>query len=152
MFVPEASFRLYSLPQKRKKQQQIMTWRTRGQIGRLPFVYTFAMALFIDCALYLKIRAALYSAPSMDFVKRTKQASLSQSQCPTPWPSTTHNPLETPVNHPPQVIRISKPNLHPSPTCVLASLFPLEEHLFTPLFIEGVSALSMRPLWMMKLG
>ncbi len=85
----------------------------------LPFVYTSASALFIDCALYLRSdRAALYSALSIDFVKQTQLPSLSLSQCLNPWPSTTPSPelLETqnPVSHPPQVIRISKPGPQPS--------------------------------------
>lgn len=37
-------------------------------------------------------RAAFFSAPSMDFVKQTELASLSLSQCLTPWPSSTFNP------------------------------------------------------------
>lgn len=111
MFVPEASLRLYSLPQKRKKKQRVMRRRKRRRKGMLPFVYTSALALFIDCALYLRSdRAALYSAPSIDFVKQIELPGLSLSQCLNPWPSTTPNPklldTQNPVSHPPQVIRI----------------------------------------------
>lgn len=84
--------------------------KRRRRKGLLPFVYTSAMAL---CSLPQN-QTELLCTPSMDFVK---QARLSLSQCLTPWPSTTHNPLERPVNHPPQVIRILNPpltDLHPS--------------------------------------
>lgn len=103
------------------KTKQRMKRRRRK--GLLPFVYTSAMAL---CSLPQN-QTELLCTPSMDFVKQTEQARLGLSQCLTPWPSTTHNPLERPVNHPPQVIRILNPpltDLHPS-------LFPYR-HLFTP--------------------
>lgn len=86
----------------------------------------------------------------MDFVKQTKQASLSLSPCLTPRPSTTAKHLL--INH----LRISKPNLNPSPpTCIL--LLSSTGHLFTPFvcfkMIQKVfSALLRRPLWTIKLG
>lgn len=54
----------------------------------------------------------------MNIVKQTELASLSLSQCLTPWLYFTCNPeifeTQTPVNHPPQVFTISKPKLYRS--------------------------------------
>lgn len=92
--------------------------RTRRK-GWFPFVYTL-----LWCCLWAVLftskqdRVALYSAPSMNIVKQTELASLSLSQCLTPWLYFTCNPeileTQTPVNHPPQVFTISKPNLYHS--------------------------------------
>lgn len=87
----------------------------------------------------------------MDFVKQTELASLSLSQCLTPWPSTTFNPkpLETqaPVNHPPQDIEAqSSPLL--SPTSIF--LFSTAGHLLLLCFKIIVKAFL--PLWTLKLG
>ncbi len=76
---------------------------------------------------------ALYSAPSKDFVKQSELASLSLSQCLTPWPSPNPKLLETPtpVNHPPQVIRISKPILHPSSHVLASFSFTLQDTFYS---------------------
>lgn len=116
-----------------------MTRRGRGRrTGWLPFVYTSALALSIDCSLpQNQTELALCSAPSIDFVKQTKLASLSLSQCLTPWPATTPNPkpleTQTPVNHPTsgyQDIKAHSSTLLP-PTCIL--LFSSAP--FAPLFV-----------------
>lgn len=139
MFIPEASLRLYPLPQKRK---------TRRRKGCLSFVYTSALALFIDCALYLKIRQGSFVHCAKYGLCEAKRASQPQfkSVSNPPWPSTT-NPLETPVNHPPQFIRISKYNLHPSPDQLASFFFPVQDPFLLFLFV-----LRLRwSLWTMKL-
>lgn len=123
---PRSQFETVLFTSKKKTKQRVMRRRKRRRKGMQPFVYTSALALLIDCALYLRSdRAALYSAPSIDFVKQIELLGLSLSQCLNPWPSTTPNPklldTQNPVSHPPQVIGIWKLSPHPPlpPICIL---------------------------------
>ena len=73
MFVQEASLRLYSLPQKKRKKKKMK------RKGWLPFVYTFALAMFIDCALYLKIRQSCFLLCAKHGLSEANPASQRQS-------------------------------------------------------------------------
>lgn len=53
---PGSQFKTILFTSKKKKER--MTRRRRK--GWLPFVYTSASALFVDCALYLKIRQSCF--------------------------------------------------------------------------------------------
>lgn len=75
----------------------------------------------------------MYSAPSMDFVKQTKQVSLSLSLTPPPpLPTLPHIPLGTSVNHPPQDIKAQSA----TPTNFLLLLST--RHLLAPLCLFAV--------------
>lgn len=55
MFIPKASLRLYTLPQK-KINKKIKNDEEKGMVT---LCVHFALALFMDCALYLKTRQEL---------------------------------------------------------------------------------------------
>lgn len=103
-------------------------------------------------------RAALFSETSVDLEANRASQPQFKSVSYSPGRPLPPKLLETPVNHRPQVIRISKPNLHllpppPTRTCIL--LFSTAGHpLLHYLFVcsEGIFALLRTPPRLMKLG
>lgn len=73
-------------------------------------------------------RAALFSETSMDRASQPQFKSVSYS----PGRPLPPKLLETPVNHRPQVIRISKPNLHLLPPPPNKNLHPSLFYRWTP--------------------
>lgn len=127
---PGIQFKTILFTSKKKKKNKNDKEEEEKEEGMVTCVHFCFGAVYRLCSLpQNQTELALYSAPGKDFVKQSELASLSLSQCLTPWPSPNPKLLETqtPVNHPPQVIRISKPVLHPS-SHILASLsFPIQD-------------------------
>lgn len=92
MFALEASLGLNSLPQKRKKRKKEKKKEienTKNEEDDVEeegvvtvFVYPSALALFIDCALYLKIRQSCFVfCAQHGLLEQTELVGLSLSQC-----------------------------------------------------------------------
>ena len=113
MFVLEASLWLNSLPQKKRRKQNDEAEEDEGMVTQT--------AVFTSKS----DRAALFSETSVDLEANRASQPQFKSVSYSPGRPLPPKLLETPVNHRPQVIRISKPNLHlhPPPNNLHPSLF-----------------------------
>lgn len=134
-----------------KKKNKEWGWRRRRERKKWSsFLYTLAMALFIDCALYLKIRPELLCTPCQVWTFWGKWASQPQFKSRlTSWPSNPYNlkPLETHtnVNDPPQDTE-AQPALILPPTCIIV-LSSIENLLLCFKIVVKVSATVIWKCW-----